>query len=188
MKETLVIRNMVCPRCIMAVEGELHKLRIPFNQITLGRVILDNNLSDAKRQELSLALRPLGFELLDDPKARLVNDIKNLLIREIREQNGPMKVNYSTLLSENLNKDFSGLSRLFSGVEGITLERYILRLKTERVKELLFYEELTLSEIAFKLGYSSTAHLSTQFKKETGMTPTAFRELNENKRKPLDSL
>lgn len=184
----LMIRNMVCPRCIQAVEGILETHGVSYSAIALGKVSLIIPLSHKARQALADALLMAGFELLDDPKATLVNKMKNLLIEKIGTQNGPMKVTYSTYLADTLNKDFAYLSRLFSSVSGITLERYILTLKTERVKELLTYDELTLSEIAYRLGYSSTAHLSAQFKKETGMTPSAFKSLKEPSRKPLDAL
>jgi AraC family transcriptional regulator len=184
----LMIKNMVCPRCIQAVKEMLDAQDISYSSISLGKVTLEKSLSHKSRQVLADALLTAGFELLDDPKATLVNNMKHLLIEKIVTQDGPMKVTYSTFLSEGLHKDFAYLSRLFSSVSGVTLERYILTLKTERVKELLIYDELTLSEIAYRLGYSSTAHLSAQFKKETGMTPSAFKSLKEPMRKSLDTL
>ncbi len=179
---------MVCPRCIEAVDELLTRNDIPFTHLSLGRVELKSALNEAMRKKFGEDLKQAGFELLDDPKAALVNDIKQLVIDRLRKMEGPTDVSFSHYLSDQLTKDFSYLSRLFSSVEGITLERYILRVKTEFVKELLIYDELTLSEIAFRLDYSSTAHLSSQFKKETGMTPTQFKNLSEPNRTPLDKL
>lgn len=186
--ETLIIKNMVCPRCIEAVEQLLRQHDIPYTHVSLGRVELVSPLNEKKRDELDKDLQEAGFKLLDDPKASLVNDIKHEVIERLRTMEGPTKDSFSQYLSDQLSKDFTYLSRLFSSVEGITLERYILRVKTELVKELLIYDELTLSEIAFRLDYSSTAHLSSQFKKETGMTPTDFKKLSEPDRTPLDKL
>lgn len=187
-KEVLIIKNMVCPRCVEAVTRIFRSHGKDEAAITLGRVELREPLSGQDRELIAADLEAAGFELLDDPRARTVSEIKRLVIERVRNLEGPADQNFSTYLSEALNKDFGSLSRLYSSVEGVTLERYILTVKTELVKELLVYGELTLSEIAFRLDYSSAAHLSAQFKKETGMTPTAFRKMGEPVRKPLDSL
>ncbi|MEH0153548.1 AraC family transcriptional regulator [Limibacter armeniacum] len=183
------IKNMVCPRCIMAVEQVLNQLKIPFTHIELGAITLAHAPTDTDRKRLGEALEPLGFALLESTKSVLISRIKTLIIDYVHhDDTDPMKVNLSTYLADNLHHDYSYLSRLFSSVEGITIEKYITSQKIERVKELLFYDELTLSEIAFKLHYSSVAHLSSQFKKETGMTPTAFRQMKKPDHKPLDKL
>jgi len=186
--EVLIIKNMVCPRCVEAVNSIFSAHGHAAARISLGKAELEHALPEHERQEIGEALLRAGFELLDDPKAQLVSEIKRLIIERIRTQDGPPARNFSQYLSEELHRDFSALSRLFSGVEGMTLERYVLKVRTEFVKELLFYDELTLSEIAYRLGYSSTAHLSSQFKKETGMTPTRFKNISDPVRNPLDSL
>ncbi len=187
-KDVLIIRNMVCPRCIEAVTEIFATHGHAGAEVSLGRVRLDAPLTEEARRKISKALKEAGFELLDDPRARMVNEIKRLVIERIRSLNGPQSDTFSRYLSETLHKDFSAISRLFSTVEGMTLERYILKVRTEYVKELLMYDELTLSEIAFRLDYSNTAHLSSQFRKETGMTPTQFKKLSDPERNSLDSL
>ncbi len=130
----------------------------------------------------------MGFELLETGKSALISQIKSLIIGQIHYKTESLKVNFSTFLAESLHHDYSYLSRLFSSVEGITIEKFITQQKIERVKELLFYNQLTLSEIAFQLDYSSTAHLSSQFKKETGMTPSAFKSQHKPGHRHLDSI
>ena len=186
--EMLTIRNMVCPRCLESVERIFSEAGFPDAVVTLGKVELSDSLDKGTRAVITQKLADAGFELLDDPRAKLVNEIKQQVISRVRNMDGPQSRNFSRFLSDVLHKDFSSLSRLFSSVEGITLERFILRVKTEFVKELLIYDELTLAEIAYRLDYSSASHLSGQFKKETGMTPTAFRKLSKPSRQPLDSL
>lgn len=178
---------MVCPRCIEAVQALCNELSIETNKITLGTVTVPS-ISANQKTLLALKLSEKGFELLEDHKSKLINQIKALIVEHIHHQSQSLHVNFSTLISEKLNHEYTYLSRLFSSVEGITIEKYILRQKIERVKELIFYDELTLSEIAFKLNYSSVAHLSSQFKKETGMSPSAFRKLKNPKRNSLDQL
>lgn len=191
MASTLFIKNMVCDRCIMVVRQELDKLGLPATDVTLGEVTLERELSKEDQQKLDEALIRLGFERIDDRKGRLIENIKKLVIELI--QNGDLrnqKFNWSDILSDRLHYEYNYLSNLFSSVEGITLEQYIIRQKIEKVKELLLYDELTLSEIAYQLGYSSVAHLSGQFKKVTGFTPTGLkksRKLNQS-RKPLDRI
>lgn len=186
--ETLHIKNMVCPRCIMAVEGVFEKLEIPVQHIKLGEVVLAQPLAADKQPELKQELSKLGFELLERGKSALISQIKSLIIQQIHYTDEALEVNFSTYLSEKLNHDYSYLSRLFSATEGTTIEKFITAQKIEKVKELLFYNELTLSEISHRLNYSSVAHLSAQFKKETGMTPTAFKKLNEPRHDSLDGL
>ncbi|MBU2915009.1 MULTISPECIES: AraC family transcriptional regulator [Reichenbachiella] len=179
MPQTLHIKNMVCPRCIASVKDIMSKLDIPSILVTLGEVQLAIDLSQKQHQQLSEALETAGFELIQDPKTKLIAQIKAIIIESIHLSNKALHVNFSTLLSEKLHHDYASLSRLFSGSEGITIEKYVLTQKIERVKELLFYNEQTLSQIAHDMHYSSVAHLSSQFKKETGMTPSAFKKSNK---------
>ncbi len=167
---------MVCPRCIMAVEDLFKVLNIEIKSIRLGEVVVSRKLEDETKRQLAKQLKDLGFALLEPGKSLIISQIKSMLIQQIHHTNEPLKVNYSTFLSENLHHDYSYLSRLFSSVEGVTIEKFITAQKIERVKELLFYNEMNLSEIAFQMNYSSVAHLSAQFKKETGMTPSAFKK------------
>src|SRR5690606_32543536 len=187
----LHIKNMVCDRCIFVVRNEFNKLGFQPTEVGLGIVKLKEELDNQKRVEISEILLAHGFELLDSDNSRLIERIKSSIISKIHHSESvDVKVNWSILLAEELNQDYHSLSSLFSSVEGVTLEHYIIRQKIERVKELLFYNELTLSEISYKLGYSSVQHLSTQFKKITGQPPTQFkisRDL-ENKRRALDSI
>lgn len=187
-KNILHIKNMVCPRCIMAVEGVFTELEIPLQNIKLGEVLVYKPLGAEKQQALNHKLKGLGFELLERGKSALISQIKSLIIQQIHYSAEALEVNFSTFLADKLRHDYSYLSRLFSSIEGSTIEKFITAQKIEKVKELLFYDELTLSEIAHRLNYSSVAHLSSQFKKETGMTPTAFKKLNGPGHKSLDGL
>jgi AraC family transcriptional regulator len=179
---------MVCNRCILVVEQELHKLNIDSRKITLGEVETTAELPKGTIEQLEKNLDALGFELLDNSKQQLIEKIKNIIIQQIHHKQEENNLNYSEILSKSLHKDYSYLSSLFSEVEGITIEKYIINQKIEKVKELIIYDELSLSEIAYKLGYSSVAHLSNQFKKITGLTPSHFRQVGQNKRKPLDKV
>ncbi len=184
----LFIKNMVCNRCIMAVKNELDKLDIVVNDIKLGEVILEKEPIPEEKDKLSKALISLGFELINDKKSRIIEQIKNIIIDLVHHQDNDIKVNLSDVLSKKLHHDYNYISNLFSEVEGITIEKYFIAQKIEKVKELLVYDELSLSEIAFRLNYSSVAYLSTQFKKVTGLTPSHFKQIREDKRKPLDEV
>jgi AraC family transcriptional regulator len=184
----LFIKNMVCHRCIMAVENELKKLEIPYANIELGVVDLASRLTDQKKTEFSQNIGALGFELIEDKTARIISEIKNTIIEFVRSESDNRRLKFSVYLAEKLNKDYNYLSNLFSSVEGTTIEQYLINQKIERVKELLVYDELSLGEIAHQLAYSSVQHLSNQFKKVTGLTPSHFKQLGENKRKPLDKV
>jgi AraC family transcriptional regulator len=188
----LSIKNMVCGRCIMVVKDELLKLGITPLTVDLGVVTLaDDQLSEDKYQILSEKLLSIGFELLDTSKSKLIEKIKIFVIDRVHHsQNLDIKINWSGLLSNQLHHDYNYLSSLFSSVEGVTLEQYIIRQKIEKAKEFLFYDEKTLSEIAYFLGYSSVQHLSTQFKKVTGQTPSQFKKSRTQLklRKPLDEV
>ncbi|MBL7861907.1 MAG: helix-turn-helix transcriptional regulator [Cyclobacteriaceae bacterium] len=188
---TLHIKNMVCNRCVMAVGQEFEKLGLHPETIVLGEVRLHQHPTPEQLDQLDQSLNALGFERIDDRKARLIEGIKNKVIQLIHHTNRlDRKHTWSVILSEAMHYEYNYLSNLFSSVEGITLEQYIIRQKVERAKELLFYDELTLSEIADRLGYSSVAHLSAQFKKVTGLTPSELKNSRtiEQSRKPLDTL
>ncbi|MBS1558949.1 MAG: helix-turn-helix transcriptional regulator [Bacteroidetes bacterium] len=184
----LFIKNMVCSRCILVVQNELAKLKIPVKRIALGEVSLEKKLSEEQKKKIETALVPLGFELIDNRKGRIIEKIKTLIIDLIHHQNGNRKTNLSDVLSQELHHDYNYLSNLFSEIEGTTIEKYFIAQKIERVKEWLVYDELSLSEIAHRLNYSSVAYLSNQFKKITGLTPSHFKQIKEEKRKPLDQV
>lgn len=184
----LYIKNMVCARCEMAVRAALEQLQIPVISIQLGEVELAGVLEESEKQMLAINLNALGFELLDDKISKTIERIKNLIIDLVHYQNEKLKINLSTYLVEDLKQDYSALSNLFSETQGITIEHYFIAQKIEKAKELLMYNELTLSEIAILLNYSDVAHLSKQFKKVTGFTPSHFKKLKEAKRKQIDTL
>jgi AraC-like DNA-binding protein len=188
MNQNIIIKNMVCPRCIEAVRLAFQELSIPFSDISLGRVNTPLQLTTDQRQGLKNKLAEKGFELLNDKQSRLINEIKSLIIQEIHYGEEINPLNFSTLIAEKTNYDYSYLSRLFSSVEGRTIENFVLAQKIEKVKELLTYGELTVSEIAFQMNYSSAAHLSSQFRKVTGMSPSAFRKLQDQGRQSLDDV
>lgn len=184
----LYIKNMVCSRCIMVVKATLNEIGIDTSQIELGEVFIEKELDKTQRNKVEAALNKIGFELLDDRKNILIESIKIEIIQLIQSADDNSKVKRSNYLSQKLHHDYSYLSTLFSEVEGITIEQYFIAQKIEKVKELLVYDELTLSQIADQLNYSSIAHLSTQFKKVTGLTPTHFKKIKGKKRKPLDGV
>lgn len=185
----LYIKNMVCDRCIMVVRQQLDEQGLNYKNIQLGQVELVEEPDPAKLDAFRETLLTTGFELLDDKKAMLVEQIKNTIISLVQGY-GEDEFNkkLSAILEEKLQLDYHYFTTLFSAVEGITIEKYAILQRIEKVKELLMYDELSLSEISYQLGYSSVQHLSQQFKKITGLTPTAFKQLKENKRKPLDKI
>ncbi|MGQ1784370.1 MULTISPECIES: helix-turn-helix domain-containing protein [unclassified Saccharicrinis] len=186
---TLHIKNMVCKRCIKVVRDEFAKLDLIIEEIELGKVIVSPQLSNDKIEEVRQILDENGFELIDDKKSKLIDSIKTLIIEKIHyAENSFESINNSDYIAKELGFDYSYLSNLFSSVEGITIEKYIINQKIEKAKELLVYDELSLNEISYQLGYSSVQHLSNQFKKVTGLTPSHFKKLKENKRKPLDEV
>lgn len=184
----LYIKNMVCNRCIMAIEAELQKLEIQPFAVNLGEVILTEKLNEEQKEVFSNRLESLGFSLIDNKRTRLIVQIKTLIIQMIRSDNNQLKINLSDYIADHLYHDYNYLSNLFSEIEGTTIEKYFIAQKIERVKELLVYDELTLNEIADKLNYSSSAYLSVQFKKVTGLSPSHFKQKKENNRKPLDQV
>ncbi|KAF9660536.1 helix-turn-helix transcriptional regulator [Tenacibaculum mesophilum] len=179
---------MVCNRCILVIQNELDKLGLGVKSIKLGEVILEKELTSDEKESLDKVLLDLGFEIIDDKKRRIIEKIKNLIINLVHHQDSEAKINLSELLSNELHHDYNYLSNLFSEVEGTTIEKYFIAQKIEKVKELLVYDELSLSEIAFRLHYSSVAYLSNQFKKVTGLTPSHFKKIRKDRRKPLDEV
>lgn len=182
------IKNMVCPRCIGSVIDILQKEDIPYTKVTLGEVELNKELSEKQQMALEFQLVKVGFELLEDKETKLINTIKTYIISLVHHDKQTENLNISDLLAQHLKKDYSILSKTFSKTEGITIEKYITNQKIERVKELLIYDELTISQIAVDLNYSSTAHLSSQFKKITGMTASQFKKMKDPNRKSIDKL
>lgn len=179
---------MVCPRCISAVEGVLKELAIPFEEVILGQAILPEEPSAEKVEELDEKLKSLGFEILSSAKGAIISEIKNVIIQQIHHSEETLSVNFSDYLSDQLGFEYDYMSRLFSSVEGITINRFIVVQKIEKVKELLFYNELSSAEIADKLNYNSVAYLSSVFKKETGMTLTEFKDAHKPRRKGIDQV
>lgn len=180
---------MVCDRCITAVRNELTSLGLSVDHIQLGEARVSSE-KEPDLKEVQSKLQAQGFELIDDQKSQLINKLKTTIIEEIRADQPHRKAseNFSSFLEKELNIDYTTLSKTFSSLEGRTIEKYIIAQKIEYVKELLMYNELSLSEIAWKLNYSSVQYLSNQFKKETGLTPSGFKSLKEDKRKTLDKV
>jgi AraC-like DNA-binding protein len=179
---------MVSARCIMAVKEELKKLGLHFIVVDLGEVEIMEDLSGEKLQQLKIALNDSGLELMDDKKAVLIEKIKNVITEMIHHTEEQPKMNYSDFIAEKLNYDYTYLSNLFSEVKGITIQQFIIVHKIERAKELLLYDELNLTEISYKLHYSSVAHLSNQFKKVTGLSPSHFKQLKDKRRSPIENI
>lgn len=179
---------MVCPRCIAAVENTLSGLDIKYHEVTLGEVQLTNPISPKEKEILHERLEKLGFALVNDRRSRLIEKMKNLVIEKIHHSDEPLEVTWSDYISSQLHLDYKYLGNLFSSVESITFEQFIINQKIERVKELLVYDELSLKEISFRLNYSSIAYLSNQFKKVTGMSPSEFKQSAIRNRKSLDNI
>ncbi|MCZ2140976.1 MAG: AraC family transcriptional regulator [Bacteroidia bacterium] len=185
----IFIKNMVCPRCVSSVEKIFDEINVPIKNIVLGEVEPINELSPIQLAKLDELLTNNGFERIDDKRTRLISAVKTFIIQKIHHQESLLlNMNWSDTLQEHLHYEYNYLSSLFSSVEGITIELYIIKQKVERVKELLVYDELSLGEIADKLAYSSIAHLSAQFKKVTGFTPTVFKKQFPHKRNSIDKL
>ncbi len=184
----LYIKNMVCNRCIMVVKSELEKLGYKPLSVELGEAEIERELSKEEKQRLTNVLQGLGFDLIDDRKSRLIERIKNLIIELVHEKDSQLKTSLSDYLTTHLHHDYHYLSNLFSEVEGTTIEKFFINQKIEKVKELLVYDELSLSEISHRMNYSSVAYLSSQFKRVTGLTPSHFRNIKTLKRKPLDEV
>lgn len=187
---TLYVKNMVCDRCIRVVREELKNLKLDIRSVTLGEVVVGGIARELPMKQISSVLETNGFELIKDKKAKTIELLKLAVLRFVREsdESKKRKIRQSEYLSKELGLDYHYLSTLFSSIENITLEQYVILQRVERAKELLKYGESTLSEIAYKLGYSSVQHLSNQFKSVTGFTPSAFKKLTGNVRKPLDKI
>ena len=188
MKYSIHIKNMVCLRCIETVSNIFNELGIEFISIRLGEVIALAKMTKEKKKTLTEKLELNGFELLESHNSQLINQIKSIIVDQIHHKKEALNINFSTLLSEQLHHEYTSMSKLFSLVEGITIEKFILKQRVERVKELLFYDELTLTEISYQMNYSSVAHLSAQFKKETGMPPSEFKKMRKSERRFLDNI
>lgn len=186
----LLVKNMVCQRCIMAVEAILQSEKIPFHKVVFGEIHLIDVLNEDQKERLKTKLSAIGFELIDNHTSGLIEKIKQLVIKRARNEmdSTDKKTKLSIYLSDIIHHEYTYLSSLFSAIEGRTIENYFIEQRIEKAKELLVYDQLSLSEIAFQLEYSSVAHLSTQFKKITGLTPTYFKELGTSKRKALDEV
>jgi AraC-like DNA-binding protein len=179
---------MVSNRCKMAVKTELKKLGLHFIVVDLGEVEIMENLSADQWEQLNSVLVHAGLELMDDKRAILIERIINVITEMIHHSDDVPKVNYSDFISVRLNYDYTYLSNIFSQIKGITIQQFIIIHKIERAKELLIYDELNLTEISYKLHYSSVAHLSNQFKKITGLSPTQFKQLKNRKRTPIEEI
>ena len=179
---------MVCIRCKMVVKEELTKLGLHYSTVELGEVEILENISARQHDQIRTALLKSGLELMDDKKSVLIQKIKNVIIELVHYSEEPLAINFSEFLSQKLNYDYTYLANLFSEVQGTTIEQFLIAHKIERVKELLVYDELNLTEIAYKIHYSSVAHLSGQFKKVTGLTPSHFKQLKNKRRSMLDDL
>lgn len=185
----IFIKNMVCDRCIRTVSNIFNSNNVVVKNIELGEVEIEQNSLGDKEIFIESELEKEGFQIIDEKNAKIIEGIKNIIINIIHHDKSPDKnLKYSQILEQKLLRDYTILSKLFSEIEGITIENYIIRQKIERVKELLVYDEKTLSEIAFEMKYSSVAHLSAQFKKITGLTPTYFKTIKNHKRQTLDKV
>ena len=179
---------MVCIRCKLVVKAELTKLGLHYTTVELGEVEVLENISTEQHDQFKAALLKSGLELMDDKKSVLIQKIKNVIVELVHYSEEPLAINFSDFLSQKLNHDYTYLANLFSEVQGTTIEKFIIAHKIERVKELLVYDELNLTEIAYLMHYSSVAHLSTQFKKVTGLTPSYFKQLKQKRRNMLEDV
>lgn len=184
----LFIKYMVSNRCKIAVKEALKKLGLHYIVVDLGEVEIMEDINEEEREQIRIALHFLGLELMDDKKAILIEKIKNIIIEMVHHSNDLIKTNFSDYLSQKLNYDYSYMANLFSEVQGITVEQFIISHKVERIKELIMYDELNITEIALMMNYSSVAHLSNQFKKVTGISPSHFKQMKDKKRSPIEEI
>ncbi|MDO9274311.1 MAG: AraC family transcriptional regulator [Lutibacter sp.] len=184
----LNIKNMVSNPCKMMVKEELKKLGLHFIVVDLGEVDIMEDISEEQREQLKIDLSQLGLELLDDKRIVLIEKIKNIIIEMIHNSDETIKIKFSDFLSEKLHYDYTYLANLFSEVQGISIQQFMILHKIERIKELIFYDELSIKEIAYRLNYSSVAHLSNQFKKVTGLSPGHFKQLKDKIRSPIEEI
>lgn len=190
MKEThhkkLLIKNMVCQRCILTVETILKDLNVPFSKVVLGEVHLVDDLNASRLKEVDKAFVKLGFELIETRVNKIIEDIKKIVLEYIQEGIPDKKRRLSSFITSTLHYDYSYLSDLFSSIEGFTIEKYFIIQRIEKVKELIVYDQLSLTEIAYQTGYSSVHHLSSQFKKETGINASHFKKIGAARRQSID--
>ena len=184
----IYIRYMVSTRCKMAVKEELRKLGLHFIVVDLGEVEIMENISLQQREQLKMALLGSGLELIDDKRAILIEKVKNIIIEMVHHSDEVIKINFSDFLSQRLNHDYTYMANLFSEVQGTTIAQFIIHHKIERIKELIMYGDLNITEIAWKMNYSSVAHLSNQFKKITGLSPSHFKKLRDKRRSPIEEI
>jgi len=184
----LYIKYMVSLRCKMVVKDALKALGLHYVFVNLGEVELLEDLSSEQERQFGIAMKKVGLELMENPKAILIEKIKNVIVEMVHYSDEPLRVNFSIFLSEKLGYDYTYLSNLFSVVVGTTIEHYIINHRIERVKELIVYNELSLTEISYLLNYSSVAHLSNQFKKVTGLTPSHFKKMKMIRKKNLENI
>ena len=184
----LYIKYMVSNRCKIMVKEELKKLGLHFMVVDLGEVEIMEEITAEQRAELQDALLESGLELMDDKRAILIEKIKNVIIDMVHHSEEVVKTNFSEYLTSKLDYDYTYLANLFSEVQGTTIAQFLISHKVERIKELIIYDELSISEIAWKMNYSSVAHLSNQFKKVTGLTPSHFRQLKDKRRSPIEEI
>jgi AraC family transcriptional regulator len=186
--DKLFIKNMVCPRCIASVENILNKIKIPFRKVVLGEVTLDKQVSEGLLNRLEVELKAAGFELINNRMSVIIEKIKKAVIEYVGLLNEEKRINLSVFIAGKVNYEYTYLSNLFSSIEGITIEHFFIQQRVEKVKELIVYDKHSLSEIADNMGYSSVHHLSSQFKKVTGLTPSHFKKIGQSKRKFIDNL
>lgn len=179
---------MVSVRCKMIVKQELQKLGLHFIIVELGEVEIMENISGEQREQVKIALLRSGLELMDDRRSVLIEKIKNAIVEMVHHNNELIKINFSDHLSAKLNHDYTYLANLFSEIQGTTIEQFMISHKIERIKELIIYDELTITEIAWKMNYNSVAHLSNQFKKVTGLSPSHFKQLKVKRRRPIEEI
>jgi len=188
MKQKLLIKNMVCQRCVMTVKDILHKNAIPFENVSLGEVDLTRKLSDDELKDLQTTLNKVGFELIETRVNKIVEDIKQRILEYLAMGMDSQNIKLSSFITQKLNYDYSYLSDLFSSIEGKTIEQFFILQRIEKVKELIVYDQLSLTEISYQTGFSSVHHLSAQFKKITGLSPSHFKKIAGEKRKSLDKV
>ena len=188
MKQKLLIKNMVCERCVMTVKDILHKKEIPFENVTLGEVDLARKLSDDEIKNLQTSLKKVGFELIETRVNKIIEDIKQRVLEYLAMGMDSQEVKLSLFITQKINYDYSYLSDLFSSIEGKTIEQFFILQRIEKVKELIVYDQLSLTEISYQTGFSSVHHLSTQFKKITGLSPSHFKKIAGEKRNSLDKI
>lgn len=179
---------MVSLRCKLLVKAELEKLGLHYKTVELGEVELSNNISSKTWNELNIALKRSGIELMQNQKSILIEKIKNIIVELVHYAEEPLDINLSAYISQKLHHDYTYLANLFSETQGITIEHFYIVHRVERIKELLIYDELNISEIAWKMNYSSVGHLSVQFKKITGLTPSFFKKIKDKKRRGLEDI